>query len=266
MACNTQHEYKLAQSTPRFSQRIHMIHVGWLFKLFSRNQASESTQLRATRAFFFHYYLANRRPIELKFSKVYYFRALSWDIPSEKTGLWQLPIMSTVFKIPFNLAHLHAKTKTTVTAVNLLEYADDCAIASHSEAKQLNKGRYTNWKASSPKRTKKQKVTTTCVRYMTTSTVTIHQQPETHKTTWETGEKHQPMGSWRVKHPRNNRDNEKKQHFEALLGEQPSKLCKSSKCFSRLQQLGRHQVLMKYPWNSGKLKSSKLFSYLFSTL
>ncbi len=29
---------------------------------------------------------------------------------------------------------LRAKTKTTLTAVNLLEYADDCAIVAHSEA------------------------------------------------------------------------------------------------------------------------------------
>ena len=41
-----------------------------------------------------------RRPIELKFWQVCYFicSCFCWDTPSEKTGLWQLPIVSTVFK------------------------------------------------------------------------------------------------------------------------------------------------------------------------
>ena len=38
-----------------------------------------------------------RRPVELKYSQVCYFMH-SWYTPSEKTGLWQLLIVSSVFK------------------------------------------------------------------------------------------------------------------------------------------------------------------------
>ena len=38
------------------------------------------------------------RPTELKFSQVCYFIHICWDTPSEKTGLWQLTIVSRVFK------------------------------------------------------------------------------------------------------------------------------------------------------------------------
>ena len=47
--------------------------------------------------FFFHYYLAT-----LAINWVQIFTCLlfcaCWDTPSEKTGLWQLPIVSSVFK------------------------------------------------------------------------------------------------------------------------------------------------------------------------
>ena len=39
-----------------------------------------------------------RRPIELKFSQVYYFMHKLRYTPSKKTGIWQLPIVSRVFK------------------------------------------------------------------------------------------------------------------------------------------------------------------------
>ena len=38
-----------------------------------------------------------RRPIEPDFSQVSYFMHICWDTSSEKTGLWQLPIVSSVF-------------------------------------------------------------------------------------------------------------------------------------------------------------------------
>ena len=42
-----------------------------------------------------------RWPIEFKFSRVCYF-CICWDTPSEKTGLWQLPIVSSVFNLPLH--------------------------------------------------------------------------------------------------------------------------------------------------------------------
>ena len=38
------------------------------------------------------------RPLELKFSQVHILCILCWDTPTVKTSLWQLPIVSTVFK------------------------------------------------------------------------------------------------------------------------------------------------------------------------
>ena len=38
-----------------------------------------------------------RRPVELKFSQVCYFMHICWDTASEKTGLWEIPIVSTAF-------------------------------------------------------------------------------------------------------------------------------------------------------------------------
>ena len=40
-----------------------------------------------------------RRPIELIFSQVVYFKCICWDTSSEKTGLWQLPVVFSVFKM-----------------------------------------------------------------------------------------------------------------------------------------------------------------------
>ena len=37
--------------------------------------------------------------IESKFSKVGYFMHICCDIPSENTGLWQLPIVASAFKL-----------------------------------------------------------------------------------------------------------------------------------------------------------------------
>ena len=70
-------------------------------------------------------------PIELKFSQVCYFMHICWDTPSEKAGLWQLPIVSTVIKMQlscsvFNKAILtsmsfcdisHASPKPTMRGV-----------------------------------------------------------------------------------------------------------------------------------------------------
>ena len=38
-----------------------------------------------------------RQPIELKFSQICYFMHVEMYTPSAKTGLWQLPIVSSVF-------------------------------------------------------------------------------------------------------------------------------------------------------------------------
>ena len=38
-----------------------------------------------------------RQPIELKFSQACIL-CICWDTPSEKTGLWQVPIVSSAFK------------------------------------------------------------------------------------------------------------------------------------------------------------------------
>ena len=62
-----------------------------------RNQASESTQLRVTRVYFFSYLATpTERPIQLKLSPVCYF--MHYDTPNEKTGLRQLPIVASVLK------------------------------------------------------------------------------------------------------------------------------------------------------------------------
>ena len=49
--------------------------------------------------FFYYYYISQlRRPIELKFSQVCHFvHTVYSDTPSEKSGLWQLPIVSSAF-------------------------------------------------------------------------------------------------------------------------------------------------------------------------
>ena len=52
-----------------------------------------------TRVFFSFIIISQLRwPIELKFSQVCYYLCICLDTPSEKTGLWQLPMVSTVFK------------------------------------------------------------------------------------------------------------------------------------------------------------------------
>ena len=67
----------------------------------SRNQASESTQLRVTRVFFLS--LLSRNFEHQLSSSFHRFVILCrcWDTPSEKTGLWQqhVPIMSSVSKV-----------------------------------------------------------------------------------------------------------------------------------------------------------------------
>ena len=64
----------------------------------SRNQASESTQLRVTRVFFLS--LISRNFDDQLSSNFHRFTILCicWHTLSEKTGLWQLPIVSRVFK------------------------------------------------------------------------------------------------------------------------------------------------------------------------
>ena len=64
----------------------------------SRNQASESTQLRVTMVFFL--LLLSRNFDNQLISKFHRFVILCicWDTPSEKTCLWQLPIVSRVLK------------------------------------------------------------------------------------------------------------------------------------------------------------------------
>ena len=56
----------------------------------SQNQASVSTQLSVTRVwFFFHCYLTTH---------MFDILCICWDTTSEKTGLWQLPKVSSAFK------------------------------------------------------------------------------------------------------------------------------------------------------------------------
>ena len=63
-----------------------------------RNQASESTQLCVTRAFFLS--LLSRKFADRLSSNFHRFVILSicWDTPTVKSSIWQLPIVSTVFK------------------------------------------------------------------------------------------------------------------------------------------------------------------------
>ena len=74
------------------------------------NQASQSTQLRVTRVFFFHYYLATSTTNWAQMFTGLLFCAFCWDTPSEKNGLWQLPIVSSAFnqqlKVGSNVALL----------------------------------------------------------------------------------------------------------------------------------------------------------------
>ena len=76
----------------------------------SRNQPSKFTQLRVTRETVFSFVIISqlRRPIELNFSQVCYFvHMLRY---SEKTGLWQLPIVSSVFyRRPLHNIWKHAR-------------------------------------------------------------------------------------------------------------------------------------------------------------
>ena len=62
----------------------------------SRSQTSESTPTCEKGVFYYIHICQLRQPIELKFSQVCYFMHTK-DTPSEETGLWQLPIVSTVF-------------------------------------------------------------------------------------------------------------------------------------------------------------------------
>ena len=56
----------------------------------------------ATRVFFLPLFTGNfRRPIESTFSQVCYFMRICWHTPSENTGLWQLPKVSSAFKVSF---------------------------------------------------------------------------------------------------------------------------------------------------------------------
>ena len=50
--------------------------------------------------FFFHYYLATSTTDWAQIFTGLVFYALCWEPPSEKTGLWQLPIVFIVFKLP----------------------------------------------------------------------------------------------------------------------------------------------------------------------
>ena len=54
--------------------------------------------------FFFHYYLATSTINWAQiFTGLLFYAYLCWDVPSVKTGLWQLPIVSSVFKEISNL-------------------------------------------------------------------------------------------------------------------------------------------------------------------
>ena len=66
-------------------------------KLRSRNQASGSTQLRVTRMFFLSLSRIFDDHLSSNFHR-FVILCICWDTPSEKTGLWQLPIVSNVFK------------------------------------------------------------------------------------------------------------------------------------------------------------------------
>ena len=84
----------------------------------SKSSIYESTQLRVTNVFFSFIIISQlRRPIiELKFSQVCIF--MRWDTLSEKTGLWQLPIVYTVFNWP-NIKHALKKLpKSVITDQN----------------------------------------------------------------------------------------------------------------------------------------------------
>ena len=62
-----------------------------------------------------------RRLIELKFSQVCYFMhvyMLRIDTPGEKTGLWQLPIVSSVFKFFVQIKSLKGSVNVTTTIRN----------------------------------------------------------------------------------------------------------------------------------------------------
>ena len=65
----------------------------------SRNQASESTQLRVSRVFFLSLLSHNCDDRLRSHYHRFVILCICWDTPSEKPGLWQLPIVSTVFKL-----------------------------------------------------------------------------------------------------------------------------------------------------------------------
>ena len=64
----------------------------------SRNQPSKCTQLRVTRVFFLSLVspIFNDR-LSSNFHR-FVILCICWDTPSEKTGVWQLPIVSSVFE------------------------------------------------------------------------------------------------------------------------------------------------------------------------
>ena len=80
----------------------------------SRNQlASENTQLREIRLFFL--LLLSRNFHNQLGSNFHRFEivCICWDTPSEKTGLWQLPIVSSAFKRPLPIREsVSSKTHT----------------------------------------------------------------------------------------------------------------------------------------------------------
>ena len=80
----------------------------------SRNQASDSTQLCVTRVFFLS--LLSRNFDDQLSSNFHRFvvSCICLDTPSEKTGLWQLPTVSRVFKQGSNDTYMYNIVQTSL--------------------------------------------------------------------------------------------------------------------------------------------------------
>ena len=96
-------EKRLPLKSHSFRERSYFPRI-WFWDLRFRIWGFEIKHLKAHNivwqgCFFFHYYLAismtNWAQMFTQF--FFFFSCTCWDTPSEKTGLWQLPIVSIVF-------------------------------------------------------------------------------------------------------------------------------------------------------------------------